>query len=180
VPLVLALAVALLVAVPLFALLVPLSLFQRYRAGTSRRAARGWVAALNVGLLVVSTGLFLSSAAVTSLWFPRALPYALAGFAAGLVLGLLGLVLSRWETVSGTLHVTPNRWLVLLVVAVVAGRMAWGAFRSLHVLRSGSGASMVEAFGPAESLAVGAVVVGYYLAFWTGVLRRARIHRIRV
>jgi hypothetical protein len=177
VPLLLALLVAVLVAVPLFALLLPLSLFQRYRAGTARRAARGWVAALNVGILTFSTALFLTGAAVTSLWFPRALPFALAGLAAGLVLGLLGLALSRWESAPGTLHVTPNRWLVLLVVGVVAGRMAWGAFRSLHVLRSGAGTGVVAAFGPAESLGAGALVVGYYLAYWAGVLLRARRHR---
>ena len=173
-PLLLALLVALAVAVPLFLLLVPLSLLQRYRAGTARRAARTWVAALNLVLLLVSTALFLTAATVTTWWYPRALPFALVGFGAGALTGLLGLATSRWEAANGSLHVTPNRWLVLLVVGVVAGRMAWGTWRSLSVLREGGHASAVAAFGPVGSLAAGALVLGYYVTFWFGVLRRSR------
>jgi hypothetical protein len=177
VPLVLAVVVALALAVPFFLLLVPLSLFQRYRMGTARRPARGWVAALNVGALVVSVAIFLTGATVTSFWFPKALPYSLAGLLAGAVLGVVGLLLSRWEKTPDTLHYTPNRWLVLFVTLIVTGRLLYGLWRSVESVHAGSGTSVITAFGPAGSLAAGAVVIGYYLAFWAGVWRRFRRHR---
>jgi hypothetical protein len=34
----------------------------------------------------------------------------------------------------------------------------------------------VDAFGVADSLAAGAVVLGYYLSYWLGVRRRLKAH----
>src|SRR5690606_24949963 len=67
---------------PLAAILIPLvivltlpfSVVQRYRAGTARREARGWVAALNVFALLLSVGFFLVSAFISNVWIPRTLP----------------------------------------------------------------------------------------------------------
>src|SRR4029078_9722208 len=70
--------------------LVPFSLVQRYRMGTSRQRARGWLASINRVGLSLSAIVFLVSAAVTSVWVPRALSYTLAGFASGCALGIVG------------------------------------------------------------------------------------------
>lgn len=159
---------------------VPVSLFLRYRASTARRQARGWIAAINVVAFGISAGLFLTVAAMTNLWVPRAFTFALAGLAGGGVLGLLGLWLSRWEATPHSLHYTPSRWLVLAIMLVVASRMAYGLWRAWHAWHAGgatSAGSWLANAGAAGSLAAGAVVLGYFLAYHAGVWRRLRRHR---
>ena len=70
-PLILLVAVLLLVLALILAM--PLLLVLRYRAGTVRRRGRRWVATLNLVMIVLSAGLFLSVAAVTSFWVSDAL-----------------------------------------------------------------------------------------------------------
>ena len=153
--------------------LTPLALVQRYRLGTARRRARGWSAALNIAGLALSSTLFLASAAITALWIPNAFAYTAAGFAGGCVLGLVGLRLTRWKAGDGSLHYTANRWLVLGITLVVAARVAFGLWRSWRAWHLASDyTSWVAASGAADSLAAGAVVLGYYLTYWLGVRRR--------
>jgi hypothetical protein len=155
--------------------LMPLILLQRYRVGTARRLVRGWTVTLNLVLMGISTILFLAGAALTTVWVPNAFAGALAGVALGTGLGLLGLVLTRWEPAAATLHYTPNRWLVLIVTFAVSARVLYGLWRSWTAARAGlSGAPMVLAFGIPESLAVGGAVIGYYLMYGWGVRRRLR------
>jgi hypothetical protein len=177
VPVLAALVVVFLVVLAAFALM-PLSLVLRYRASTARRMARGWVAVLNVAALTVSVALFLGAAAITTYWAPTALRYALGGLATGMLLGLLGLWWSRWEATPGALHYTPNRWLVLAIMLVVGARLLYGLWRAWHAWQAAGGdESWLAAAGVAGSLAAGAVVLGYYLAFGLGVWGRFKRHR---
>ena len=153
--------------------LMPLMLIQRYRVGTARRMARPWTATLNVVLMALSVIFFLASAMVTAVWVPNAFTGAAAGIALGATLGLIGLVLTRWEPGAATLHYTPNRWLVLVVTFVVSARVLYGLWRSWTVARAGVyGTPMVLAFGIPESLAAGGTVIGYYFAYTLGLRRR--------
>ena len=166
----------LVVLVPLVVIaLMPLILIQRYRAGAARRMARPWMATFNVVLIAISALCFLAGAAVTSLWVPNTLTGAAAGLALGAGLGLIGLMLTRWEPSAAALHYTPNRWLVLVVTFLVSARVAYGLWRSWTVAEAGvSGTPMVLAFGIPESLAAGGTVIGYYFAYGVGVRRRIR------
>jgi hypothetical protein len=179
VPVLLLALLAVVILVPLLLLFLPFSLVMRYRAGTARRLARGWVATTNVVSIAVSVFFLLTTAAVTSVWEPRALPYVLAGLAAGGLLGLVGLALSHWEGTPQGLHFTPNRWLVLAVLLLVGGRIGYGFWRAWNAWgEAPDAASWVLAAGVAGSMGAGAVVVGYYLVFWWGVRRRFRRHRL--
>jgi hypothetical protein len=169
------LAVALVLAVLVVLLISPAL---RYRAGTARRQARGWVAALNLTGLATSTVLFLVGAALANIWVPHALRYSLLGLLGGTVLGLVGLRLTRWEPTPESLHYTPSRVLVLGVTSLVTARLLYGFWRAWHTWRHAPGeTAWLAAFGVAGSLAAGAVVLGYYLAFWIGVRQRFRQHR---
>jgi hypothetical protein len=164
--------------VALLTAMVPLSLVLRYRAGTARRLARGWVTTLNALAIGFSAALFLAMAAVTGLWVANALRYGTAGMAAGCMLGLLGLWWSRWEATPKSVHYTPNRWLVLAVTLVVTTRLFYGFWRAWNAWRTTpDDTSWLAAAGVAGSLAAGAVVLGYYLAYWTGLWFRLRRHR---
>lgn len=168
-------AVALLVVLALIALM-PLTLLQRYRVGTARRLARRWVATVNLLGVATSAIFFLFAAAVTSAWLPNAFSYSVMGLAAGCVLGILGLALSRWEITPRSVHYTPSRWLVLAITLVVGSRLVYGFWRGWHAWRAaGDDTSWLMASGAAGSLAAGAVVLGYYLTYWAGV--RGRITR---
>jgi hypothetical protein len=174
VPLLIALLFALVVMLAAIALM-PLSLVQRYRVGTSRRQARPWIVTVNIVGFLLSAALFLMGAAVTAVWVPHALSYSAAGLAAGGLLGIVGLWLTRWEISSRAVHYTPNRWLVLAITLVVTARLLYGFWRSWQAWRLTSGdTSWIAASGVAGSLAAGAVVLGYYLAYWIGVRRRLR------
>jgi len=162
----------------LLAIGVPLSVFQRYRAGTARRQARGWLAATNVFSLLLSVGIFLVSAAITSAWVPRLFSFSVLGLIGGVCLGLAGLALTQWEPAPSSLHFTPNRWLVLAITLAVAVRIALGFWRAWHAWHTTPDAkTWIAAAGLAGSMAAGAVVLGYYLSFWTGVWLRVRRHK---
>jgi len=161
-----------------FIALLPLALVQRYRAGTSRQLARGWLATVNVVGLAMSIVFFLTGAAMTSIWVPYALRYTVAGLAFGGMLGVIGLALTRWERGSRSLHFTPNRWLVLAITLLVTARVLYGFWRAWQSWRSAiDGGSWVIASGAAGALAAGALVLGYYLTYWIGVRRRLTRHR---
>jgi hypothetical protein len=158
--------------------LMPLSLVQRYRVGTARRLARGWIATINLVGLALSIALFITGAAVTNIWVPRALSYTLLGLAAGCLLGIVGLGVTRWEATPRALHYTPNRLLVLAITLVVTARLLYGFVRGLHTWRiAGDGTSWLVTAGVPGSLAAGAVVLGYYFTYWIGILWRFKRHK---
>jgi hypothetical protein len=150
---------------------VLLSLALRYRAGTARRQARGWVASLNMWLTSLSAILFLSFTLVISFWLETAFRFALIGMGSGGIFGLLGLAITRWERRSEGLFYTPSRWLALLVTLTIAGRFVYGWWHATH---RGSSAPtdqhwLMAASGTEVSLAVAAGLIGYYLVYSIGV-----------
>jgi hypothetical protein len=158
----------LLIVIALLAL-IPVSIIQRFRRGIRRRQARGWVAALNLIAATVSVMIFLLGAYVASRWIPEALLYSVAGLTVGSLFGLLGAALTRWEQVDGRLYFTPNRWLVSALTLVVGGRVLYGFWRGWQAWRvSIDTMTWAAASGLAVSMSAGAVVLGYYLMFWTG------------
>jgi hypothetical protein len=176
--------VLLLVLVPIiFMALMPVMLIQRYRAGKARRLARPWVITLNLAVMLFSAVFFLASAAFTTIWIPRSFTGAAAGMAIGLVLGAIGLAITRWESGLRELHYTPNRWLVLMVTLLVSARVLYGLYRSAAAARAGlEGTELITAFGVPESLAAGGAVIGYYVAYNAGLrwqLRRWQRRSLR-
>jgi hypothetical protein len=167
--------VAVLLLVIALILVMPLLLFLRYRVGTVRRLGRRWVATLNLVMIVFSAVLFLYVAAITSLWVSDTFKYSLFGLMGGCLLGLLGLGLTRWEQTPQALYYTPNRWLILVITLAVAARLLYGVWRIFHGWRtSGSDTSWLERAGIAGSLALGAIMLGYYVTYAAGVRWRLK------
>jgi hypothetical protein len=158
-----------------FIALTPVMLVQRYRVGSARKQARPWSATFGLVMMAGSTIFFLTGAGVTSFWVQDAFLGAVAGVLAGAVLGMAGLVLTKWEPTPRSLHYTPNRWLVLLVTTIVSARLLYGLYRSWLAARAGiEGTAVITAFGIPQSLAAGGAVIGYYLAYGAGLRWRIR------
>ena len=157
---------------------VLLSIALRYRAGTSRRQARRWVATLNVWITSFSAVFFLSFTFLVSFWFGGSFRFALIGMGFGGVLGLVGLAMTRWESQPEGLFYTPSRWLALLVTLAIAARFVYGWWRATHSGGSGSDDQhwLLTASGTQLSLAVAAGLIGYYLVYSIGVRLRVTGH----
>jgi hypothetical protein len=169
---------AALLVVFLFVLSTPFLLVLRYRIGTARRPARRWIASINLVSLGTSAGLFFWVASLTNFWLPNAFRYSLSGFIVGVLLGLFGLKLTRWEPTPRALYYKPNRWLVLLITLAVAVRLLYGFWRIWHAWRTtGPDASWLARAGIPGSMGVGALVLGYYFTYFAGVRWRLRMDR---
>ena len=174
------LAIAIIVAM---LLLLPLSLRQRYRMGHARRRAYGWAVALNAWLFSLSVGVFLATAWFGSLWSADALRDAALGLCAGIVAGIVGLALTRFDESEGVLHYAPNRWLVLALTLLVAARIAFGLWLGWH-RATASGATPSPAWqGWIEAgglWSIGGLLLGYAAAYAWGLrVRLARATRVR-
>lgn len=170
-PLLLLLPLLVLGLIGLWALLLPLALLQRYRLGRMRRRAQPLVVTVNAWLLLLSVPAFLLGAWVAGYWVTHALAYASAGLAAGVLLGLLGLALTRFEWTPRGVYITPPAWLVLLLTVLVAARIAWGLYGAWerwqgHVPGPGHWGDQASLF------AAGGLLLGYALGNLWGLKRR--------
>jgi hypothetical protein len=158
-----------------FAGVILLSLALRYRAGTARRQGRRWVATMNVWATSFAAVFFLFFTSLISFSLGPTLRFALTGMAAGALLGFLGLIVTRWETQPEGLFYTPSRWLALLVMLAIAGRLLYGWWHAAHAGSTTPQHWLLSASGTQLSIAVAASLIGYYLVYAIGV--RIRIAR---
>ena len=156
-----------------------LSLALRYRAGTARRQGRGWVTTMNVWMTSFSAVFFLCFTFLLSFWLGPTLRFALAGMAVGGLLGLLGLIMTRWESHPEGLFYTPSRWLALLVMLAIAARLIYGWWHAMHRSAPGNQHWLWSASGTQLSVAVAAGLIGYYLVYSIGVRIRITRHEKR-
>jgi hypothetical protein len=159
--------------------LVLLSLALRYRAGTSRRQGRRWVATMNVWMTSFSAVFFLFFAFLISFWLGPSLRFALAGMGVGSLLGFIGLAVTRWESEPEGLFYTPSRWLALLVTVAIAARLVYGWWHATHPGTSAEQHWLLSASGTQISIAVAAGLIGYYLVYAIGVRIRVTRHEQR-
>jgi len=175
-PLLILIPLLVLAVLALWAVLLPFSLWARYRSGRARRRAVGWVVGGNAWLLLFSVAVFLAGAAIAGIWLPHAVRDAGIGLAVGIVVALLGLALTRFEFVGRELWFTPNRWLVLALTTLVAARLLaglWLTWRRAFGEGASDPASIWQAAG---LLAVGGLLLGYWLAYTWGLRARLRRH----
>lgn len=176
------LLILLLLLLPLlWVVLLPLSLWQRYRHGRSRRLARGWMLAINAWGLLLSVVLFVVATTVSLVWWPDSLVHAGLGLAAGALLGVAGVALTRWEVAPQGVFYQPNAWLVLALLVLVAARIGLGFVQLARYWQDAADAHAASLWtGHASLVAVAGLLLGYYLVYAWGVKWRvARLRRLR-
>ncbi|HEX5305158.1 MAG TPA: CcdC protein domain-containing protein [Dyella sp.] len=108
---------------------------------------------------------------IFSLARPPLLEGLLGGAVAGVLLGVVGLRLTRFERqADGSDGYVPHPWIGALLTALLLGRLAW---RLLVVMPSMpvSVSSAAPAFGYSPlTLALFGLLVGYYVAYGSGLL----------
>ena len=175
-PLLLLLPLAVLALLLIGMLLLPLGLLLRYRRGRARQRAFGWIVASNAWLMLVSVAVFLISAWASGMWVPRALYWAISGVLAGMLVGLVGVWRTRFETTPGGFHYTPDRWLVMLLTAVVALRIGLGMWQGINRVR-GMGTAMGLLADAGSLFAMAGLLLGYHLMYSWGLRQRWRAWR---
>src|SRR5579859_3980262 len=129
---------------------------------------------LRIGLLALVGGLIVASSGARD---ARALEALIAGLACGLALAYLGLRHTRFEVTPAGRFYTPHTYIGLAVTALFLGRLFYRFFS----VSSGANAMTGVPQNPALmfqksplTLAIFAVLIGYYLLYYAGVLVRTR------
>ena len=162
------------VAPILFAALVIWGMFRRVRRSFGRQpvhAARMWV---RISLLTLVGGLIVTTSAARGI---QALEALTAGLACGAALAYVGLRHTKFEVTREGRFYTPHTYIGLLVTALFVGRLL---YRFLYLsYDAGAAVSADQSFAAAYqrsplTLGIFAVLVGYYMLYYTGVLYRTR------
>jgi hypothetical protein len=158
----------------LIAALVVWGVYRRVRRSFGRQpvhAARMW---LRIAVLTLVGGLFVATSAARS---ARGFEALIAGLACGAALAALGLRHTRFEVTPEGRFYTPHTYIGLAVTVLFIGRLL---YRFLYL---SSGANAAAGADPSLALAyqrspltlgIFAVLIGYYLVFYGGVLFRTR------
>lgn len=168
---------AFLILMALWAVLLPLSIWQRYRIGRSRRLARPWLVNFNAWSMLVVAGLFVIVNALLGAWFPHQFVQAMGGILVGLLVAIAALWTSRFEWQSQGLYYQPNPWIILGLTALVVGRVVLSVFQ---IAKQGSAwwnGQPLESDWHAGVVALAGLLLGYALGYAWGL--RHRLRRLR-
>ena len=158
----------------LIAALLVWAVARRLRRTFGRQAVQPVRIWLRIGILTVAGGLIGASSATRGVEMLAALA---AGLACGAALGYVGLRHTRFEVTPEGRFYTPHTYIGLAVTLLFLGRLA---YRFLYLAGGAHGTfapdpNVAAAYQRSPlTLAIFAVLIGYYLLFYAGVLRRTR------
>ena len=148
-----------------------LLLYRRFRNAFVRQPISAPKMMMRMGLLALVALLLLSH-------LPTAAGFmaASAGATVGLLLALVGLSRTRFEASAQGIFYTPNKWIGLVVSALLISRIAARAisiYQASAAMAEGAAAGAVFQRSP---LTVGIffVMAAYYIVYYAGVLRKGR------
>src|SRR5215472_9095271 len=133
--------------------------------------ARLW---LRIGILTVVGGLVAATSGTRGAEMLEAL---IGGLACGAALGYLGLRHTRFEVTPQGRFYTPHTYIGLAVTLLFLGRLA---YRFLYLSNAANGLFAPDPSAAAAyqrsplTVAIFAVLIGYYLLFYAGILLRTR------
>lgn len=153
------------VTIPVMGLVV----WRRVRTQFGRQPIRRGRMTARIAIFA-ALGVFLG---VTVFHHPPLLEGLLGGVTAGVLLGMAGLRLTRFERrADGSDGYIPNPWIGGLLTALLIGRLAWRLLAVMPLAPAlGSGAHAPPALGNSPlTMAMVGLLLGYYVAYFIGLL----------
>jgi len=156
----------------LIAALVVWAIVRRLRRTFGRQPVQPGRIWLRIGILTLAGGLIAATSVMRSAEMAEAF---IAGLACGVALAYVGLRHTLFEATPEGRFYTPHTYIGLAVSLLLVGRIA---YRFLY-LANGAGPNAAAAY-QRSPLTVGiiAVLVGYYVLFYAGVLLRTRASEV--
>jgi hypothetical protein len=160
-----------LLAILVMSPLIGWRMYSRFRrlAGRQRSTSiRPWIPVIVFPIVVLLIGFSLMA-------HPLALGALLGGLAAGLVLGIYGLKLTKFEKTNEGLFYTPNAHLGIALSLLLVGRLI---YRMVQISTAGP----VNNFGNSPmTLAILGTLAAYYVTYAIGHLMwRSKVNRVEV
>lgn len=157
----------------LMAMLIAWAIYRRVRRTIGRQALAPARMKFRIGLLgVIGVLILLASVRDLSL-----LGATLGGIACGTALGFIGLRHTKFETTAQGQFYTPHTYIGLLVSALFLGRILYRFLYQYQGMQA-AGQANANPFAAYQSnpltLAIFGVLIGYYIAYYTGVLNKCR------
>ncbi|MGH8289802.1 MAG: hypothetical protein ACREV7_12380 [Steroidobacteraceae bacterium] len=155
--------------------LVVWRLYRRMRRSFGRQRVQDGFMWFRIGILTLAT-VFIG-ALVLIAHDVDVLGALLAGIACGAVLGLFGLRYTKFEVTSEGRFYTPHTYIGLAVAALFVGRVLYRFLEIYNGLipATTAGQGLVTSFQHSPfTQAVFGALVGYYVLYYAGVLRRTR------
>ena len=141
-------------------------LYARFRRMVGRQRYRPWRTAITLTLFPVIILLVGLGASAN----PTALEGLAGGLALGIVLGVVGLKLTRYEATPLGRYYTPNAHIGIALSLLFAARIVW---RSIELRSMGAGLSdhAPDFARSTLTLLVFGVLAGYYITYAAGLVR---------
>jgi hypothetical protein len=162
----------------LIAALVVFGIARRLRRTFGRQPVQPVRIWLRIGILTLAAALIAATSATHGVEMVEAF---IAGLACGAALAYVGLRHTRFEVTSEGRFYTPHTYIGLAVTLLLVGRLA---YRFLYLANGANGTFAPDPNAAAayqrSPLTVGifAVLVGYYVLFYAGVLLRTRAPQV--
>lgn len=162
------------VYIPLgLAVLVVWLIYRRLRRNFGRQPVQERRLYARAVVLMLLSVLMVVSAATDM----RLMGALLAGIAAGALLGYFGLRHTKYETTDGARYYTPHTYIGLVVTALLFGRIAYRVaqqYPGMHAAMRADEDPFASFQRSPLTLAIFGVLVGYYVVYNIGVVRRSR------
>lgn len=157
----------------LIAALVIWGVVRRVRRTFGRQPVHPGRIWLRIGILALAGGLFVATSVTRGVETLEAL---IAGLAGGAVLAYFGLRHTRFEVTPEGRFYTPHTYIGLAVTLLFLGRLAYRFlyFGSANTMFAGDPNAAVAYQRSPLTLGILAVLIGYYLLYYAGVLLRTR------
>jgi len=155
------------------------AIYRRLRRSVGRQPVQSLRMRYRIGVMLVA-GVLVSLGSVADWMLLTAL---LAGMAGGALLALIGLQHTRFETTADGNFYTPHTYIGLTVSALFVARVVFRLF-SLYLHPVTAAPAEPNPFAALQkspmTLAVFGLLIGYYILFYAGVLRRSRAQAVTV
>jgi hypothetical protein len=154
-----------------FALLIPLALYRRFRRTFGRQP-------LVPARMIVRIAIFLLLAVLLTLSPRRYVLQELGGIGLGAALALWGASRTRFETANGRRYYIPHTYTGIAVTLLFVGRLIYRLAQSSSILgtagRSAPAAGPQAAIQSPLTIGIFFVLIGYYVCYYSWVLWKSR------